>query len=43
MRDLRIAYLNVCGLAQDKWDILVKYVGAYDLVFVAEMWYIDQE
>ena len=43
MKDLRIAYLNVCGFTQDKWDILVKYVGVYDLVFVAETWYIDQE
>ena len=42
MTALRIAYLNVCGLTADKWKIILECASAYDFVFLAETWYINQ-
>ena len=41
---LRVGYLNVQGLTQDKADVLGALVGPdkdYDILFLAETWHIS--
>ena len=42
MKNIRVGYLNVYGLTKEKWRVLEKWADDYDLVFLAETWYIDQ-
>jgi len=42
MNTANILYLNVLGLTHDKWEALLPLVKSYDLIFLAETWYIDQ-
>src|ERR1035438_949745 len=38
---LRIGYINVQGLTNDKWKILVKLIHhSFDILFIAETWHI---
>ena len=38
---LRIGYINVQGLTNDKWVLLTKFVDtAFDILFLAETWHI---
>ena len=45
MSALRIGYVNVRGLANNKWLALLALLksGSYDLLFVAETWYVGHE
>src|ERR1700722_4601407 len=39
---LRIAYINVRGLHDEKWHYLCSMIddGSFDLIFIAETWFI---
>ena len=45
MSALRIGYVNVRGLANNKWLALLALFesGSYDLLFIAETWYFGHE